>query len=222
MARTQERIKIVDGALSAPLFRRARAAIGRLGAERLRQSYWTTFWMPLTASPAHALEEAVLALSPLALGARRAAGAEWWLGRTYTTRVPIDFHFDQDVKLRESGGPLVHPLVSTVLFFNRVRGGQLAVTDQLPDDRGEPRPVRPRALQAVAPRANRYALFRGDRYHGVLDAHGQVPTAPLPGPPGRLRLTLVVNFWRAQPTGVVCWRQSRAYRALAPRATRRP
>jgi hypothetical protein len=227
-------VQIFERGLPDSLFRRARAAIGRLGGERLKQSYWTTFWMPLddhasalrlrpaprragSSAPHHALEEAVLALAPLALGGRRALGAEWWIGRTYTTRVPIEFHFDQDVKLRDAGGPLVHPLASSVLFFNSVRGGQLAVTDQRPDDRGDPRPARPRALEAVKPRANRYAVFAGDRYHGVLDANGEMPTRALAGPRGRLRITLVVNFWRRRPTDVLTWSESRVYRALQGR-----
>ena len=208
-------IEAIDGALPAALFRRARAAIARLHGERVRQSYWTTFWMPLRATPQHAVEEAVAALARLALPARHGcAGAEWWLGRTHTTRVPIEFHFDQDVQRRAAGGRLQHPRTSTVLFFNRVRGGQLAVTDQLPGDRGEPRPARAGAMETVAPRANRYAIFDGRRFHGVLDARGNVPSRPLPGPPGRLRISLVVNFWRARPTAVPTWAESRAYRGL--------
>lgn len=201
---TRPLVRVVDAALPPSLFRRAREAIRRLGRERIARSYWTTFWMPLSEEPRHALEEAVLALAREALPKRHGCeGAEWWLGRSYTTDVPIEFHVDQDVKLREAGGPLVHPAISTVLFFNRVRGGQLAVLDES------------RPLQAVPPRANRYAIFEGDRVHGVLDANGRVPTGKLPGPKGRLRLTLVVNFWRSRPTGVPTWTESRAYRRLA-------
>jgi hypothetical protein len=209
-------VAVRDAALRAALFRRARQAIRRLGGERLRQSYWTTFWMPLEAPARNAIEEVVLALAHLALPAGHGcAGAEWWLGRSHTTDVPIELHFDQDVKLRERGGPLRHPHTSSVLFFNRVRGGQLAVTDQRPGPRGEPCPARAGALQTVAPRANRYAVFAGDLLHGVLDAEGRVPSRRLPGPKGRLRLTLVVNFWRECPTGVLPWSRAKAYRALA-------
>ena len=214
-------VRVVEEALPAPLFRSVRRAIGRLKAEKLAQSYWTTFWMPLDASPLHPVEEAVLSLSKLALPrGHRCLGAEWWLGRSHTTNVPIELHFDQDVKLRDAGGPLLHPAVSTVLFFNRVRGGQLAITDQRADKRGKPRPERAGAMEAIAPRANRYAIFDGDRLHGVLDARGLVPTGKLPGPPGRLRLTLVVNFWTARPTAVPLWSEARAYRPL--RTERRP
>ena len=189
--------------------RRARAAIARIGNERLRQSYFTTFWLPRGTPPSHAVEEAVLALWALALP-RRCAGAEWWIGRAFTSSIPIGFHFDQDVK----GKRLRHPRISSVFFFNAVRGGQLAVTDQVP---GAPEALR---LATVAPRRNRYAFFRGNLLHGVLDARGNTPGARLRGPPGRMRVTLVVNFWESRPTGVPTWTESGIYRLLRARAGR--
>ncbi len=204
--------RVVEPALPLPLLRRARRAIARLGAERLRESYFTTFWLQHGAPAANAVEEAVRALEPLGR-APGCAGLEWWIGRSYTNAVPIGFHFDQDVK---SARGLRHPFLSSVLFFNRVRGGQLAITDQRPGPRGEPRPAQPRQLQAIAPRRNRYVVFPGDLLHGVLDARGQTPGARrLAGPRGRLRVTLVVNFWEARPTGVPTFAESRAYRALS-------
>jgi len=199
-------VRVIDHALPDPLVRRARAAIARIGAERLRQSYFTTFWLARGAAPAHPVEEAVVALWRLA-APRRCIGAEWWIGRAHTTRVPVEFHFDQDVK----GRRLRHPRLSTVFFFNAVRGGQLAVTDQVP---GRAQPSR---LQTVAPRRNRYAIFGGNLLHGVLDARGRTPGRPLPGPPGRMRITLVVNYWEVRPTAVPAWTGSRAYRSLAAR-----
>jgi hypothetical protein len=205
-------VRVVEGALPPALFRSARRAVARLGTERLRESYFTTFWLPRGATPAHAVEEAVAALWPIAAPGARCTGAEWWIGRSYTTVVPIGFHFDQDVKARSG---LRHPILSSVLFFNRVRGGHLAVTDQRPGPRGEPRPRVPGALQAVAPAPNRYAVFDGRLFHGVLDAEANAPGRRLPGPRGRLRVTLVVNFWARRPTGVPEWRRARSYRALA-------
>jgi hypothetical protein len=58
-------------------------------------------------------------------------------------------------------------------------------------------------IESVKPRRNRYALFAGNLLHGVM-----------PGPRGRLRVTLVVNFWAARPTGVPSWEESNVYRAL--------
>lgn len=196
-------VRVVDAALPEVLVRRARAAVARLGSERLRESYFTTFWLPRGSTPAHAVEEAVVALSELA-GVPGSKGAEWWIGRTYTTQVPIEFHFDEDVK----GRTRRHPLVSSVFFFNSVRGGHLAVTDAVPGREA-------RRLESVKPRRNRYAIFKGDLMHGVLDARGRTPSGTLKGPRGRLRITLVVNFWAARPTGVPRWSDSRAYRSLA-------
>jgi hypothetical protein len=200
----QDLVRTFENALPVELFRRARRAIGWLGPVRLRESYFTTFWLPGGATPLNAVEEAVLALSALASPAGRWSGAEWWIGRAYTTDVPIGFHFDEDVK----GGRRRHPLLSSVLFFNRVRGGHLAITDQRPGSREATR------LETVKPRANRYAVFDGDLFHGVLDARGRTPGRRLPGPRGRLRITLVVNFWDRRPTGVPEWSEARWFREL--------
>ncbi len=194
-------VRTLDGALPAALVRRARAAIAHLGSERMRESYFTTFWLARGAQPAHAVEEAVAALMRWAR--IRCAGAEWWIGRAYTTDLPIEFHFDHDVK----GSGRRHPLWSSVFFFNSVRGGHLAVTDARPGREAT-------RLESVKPRRNRYAIFRGDLLHGVLDARGRTPDRPLPGPRGRLRVTLVVNFWERRPTGVPAWAASGLYREL--------
>ena len=206
---------VIDDALPPELVRRARRAIARLGDSGLRASYFTTFWLPRGGVPAHPVEEAVLAL--WRLSGARCAGAEWWIGRSYTTDVPIEFHFDHDVK---APGGLRHPRLSSVFFFNNVRGGQLAITDQVAGLRSAPVPAEPRRLQAVKPRRNRYALFSGRLLHGVLDARGQTPRGRLPGPRGRLRVTLVINFWQRRPTGVPLWSESRALRALGAKRRR--
>jgi len=194
---------VIDGALAEPLVRRARAAIARLGGERLRSSYFTTFWLPRRVAAANPVEEAVLALWKLARP-RGCAGAEWWIGRAYTTHIPVEFHFDQDVK----GRRLRHPGLSSVFFFNSVRGGHLAVTDQVPGTNWASR------LETVRPRRNRYAIFAGNLLHGVLDARGRTPAQPLKGASGRMRVTLVVNYWKQRPTGVPAWRESGLYRSL--------
>jgi hypothetical protein len=198
-------VRVIEAALPDGMVRRARRAVARLGRQRLAESYFTTFWLPRGARPRNAVEEAVLALSRRARV--RCAGMEWWIGRSYTTRLPIEFHFDEDVK----GDARRQPRISSVFFFNQVRGGQLAVTDATPQ-----RPVATR-LQAVKPRRNRYALFAGNLLHGVLDARGRTPSRPLPGPRGRLRITLVVNYWQKRPAGVPEWSSRGIYRALTRR-----
>jgi hypothetical protein len=202
-ARSQALVRVIDAALPDALVSRGRRAISALGGERFRESYFTTFWLARGREPANVLEEMVVALWKLARP-RRCTGAEWWIGRAWTTRLPIEFHFDQDVK----GKVPRHPRSSSVFFFNAVRGGQLAVTDHRPGGHAAQR------LETVEPRRNRYAIFAGDLLHGVLDARGQTPGRPLPGPRGRLRVTLVVNYWEQRPTGVPVWAESRAYRSL--------
>src|SRR5215813_6698927 len=185
-------VRVIDGALPDALVRRARRAVARLGKERLQESYFTTFWLKKGARPVNVIEEAVVALSRK-VRLSGCDGFEWWIGRAYADRMPIEFHFDHDVK----GGGRRHPLVSTVFFFNAVRGGQLAVTDQTA------RKAEADRLEVVEPKRNRYATFSGDLFHGVLK-----------GPRGRLRVTLVVNYWARRPTGVPEWRGSGVYRAL--------
>jgi hypothetical protein len=217
-----------DGAAPEAVVRRARRAIGRLGKARLADSYFTTFWLPCDAleavrggasagrwprphPPSHPpphvgpnpIEELVALLWKIAKPPRDCAGAEWWIGRAYTNALPIGFHFDQDVKARRGRQ---HPALSSVFFFNRVRGGQLAVTDQLPGRAGAPSPQKPGALSIAVPRRNRYVVFRGDRFHGVLDSEGRSKGPVSRTPAGRLRVTLVINFWRRRPTAVPLFR----------------
>jgi len=210
--------RVVEPALDERLVERARRAVARLGTRGLPRSYFTTFWLARGEEPANPVEEAVQSLWRVAAPGPSCAGAEWWIGRSYTTDVPVGFHFDQDV--RASRG-LRHPLLSSVFFFNRVRGGHLAITDQRAGPSGQPVPVHPSALEAVAPRRNRYAIFDGGLFHGVLDARGRTPGGRLRATDGRLRVTLVVNFWARRPTAVPRWRDTRAYRALGGARTSR-
>src|SRR2546430_17347364 len=65
-SRSQALVRVIEAALPPPLVRRARKAIARIGSERLRQSYFPTFWLPPRAAPAHAGEGAVPPPWPLA------------------------------------------------------------------------------------------------------------------------------------------------------------
>ena len=186
-------VRVIERALPDRLVSKARRAIARLGNERMRESYFTTFWLDEDARPENVIEEVVLALWKKHARVPNCAGMEWWIGRAYADRLPIEFHFDHDIK----GRARRHPVLSSVFFFNSVSGGQLAVTDQTPGV------VEAERLEAVKPRRNRYAIFAGNLFHGVLG-----------GAKGRLRVTLVVNYWDRRPTGVPTWRESGAYRAL--------
>jgi hypothetical protein len=197
-------VRVIEHALPEATVRAVRRAIARLGNSLLRESYFTTFWLDDSREPSNDVEQAVRALQKLARP-RGCSGAEWWIGRSYTNEVPIEFHFDEDVR----GNSKKHPQLSSVFFFNRVRGGQLAVTNARPGEEAS-------KLAAVKPHRNRYAIFKGDLLHGVLDANGRTPSRKLPGPRGRLRITLVVNFWAGRPSKVPVWSESKLYRALGP------
>src|SRR5258708_12763139 len=65
-ARKEKRalVRVIEEALPEALVRRARAAVSRLGGERLRESYFTTFWLPRGEQPLHALEHPALPPPP--------------------------------------------------------------------------------------------------------------------------------------------------------------
>jgi hypothetical protein len=206
-------VQLTDGALPEPLFRRLLRRVGALGTERLRTTYQTTFWYDFS-EPTNVVEEAILTLRPRVVRNLRIAGVEWWLSRMSATDVRVDFHQDRDEKLALRTGRLVHPRLSSVLFLNRVRGGALAVTRQLPDPANPS--MAPRKLDdltLVAPRPNRFALFDGKATHGVLDANNQIPDGKLPGR-SRQRRTIALNWWASRPTDTPAWAEMRIYRAL--------
>ncbi|XXF76077.1 hypothetical protein P2318_23860 [Myxococcaceae bacterium GXIMD 01537] len=207
-------VDLTDGALPVPTFRRLLRRVGTLGSERLRDTYQTTFWYDF-GEPANVVEALILSLRPRVAGRRPIIGVEWWLSRMNTTDVRVDFHQDRDEKLAQRTGQLIHPRRGSVLFLNRVRGGALAVTRELPDPENPSlAPRRLDTLTLVAPRPNRLVVFEGSLTHGVLDANNQVPDGKLPGRV-RQRRTLIMNWWHVRPTDVPRWSETRIYRALA-------
>lgn len=205
-------LRHVDDAAPPAVFRAALRGVRRVGP---RASYWKTFWFDLGA-PANVIEVLALAVRPQ-VRARGVAGCEWWLGRMRTTDVALDFHHDRDLALFERTGRLRFPLVSSVFFLNRVRGGSLFVTDQRLVRSGGAltlTPAEPRSFASCRPAPNRFAQFSGDCLHGVLDANERVPTGRVPGPPARQRLSIVFNWWDRRPEGVREWRETRAYPEL--------
>lgn len=205
--------ELIEGALPEPLFRRLARRVGALGTERLRTTYQTTFWYDFS-EPTNVVEEAILALRPRAVKHLNIVGVEWWLSRMYATDVRVDFHQDRDEKLALRTGKLVHPRISSVLFLNRVRGGALVITRELPDPANPS--MAPRKLDdltLVAPRPNRFVLFNGTLTHGVLDANNQIPDRKLSGRT-RQRRTIALNWWSRRPTDTPAWAETKLYRAL--------
>ncbi|HEY8210541.1 MAG TPA: hypothetical protein VIG99_23825 [Myxococcaceae bacterium] len=213
-------VTLADAALAPPLFGQVARAVLALGNERLQRTYQTTFWFPLAEPPRSVVEEAALALArhlPRAARAR-VRGVEWWLSRMWTSDVRVDFHRDHDIQRARRGGGTVHPLVSSVLFLNRARGGLLVVTEEPPDPRNPScAPDRLDQMDLVRPEPNRFATFDGDLTHGVLDDRNQVPQAAAAGRPrrGPLRRAVILNWWPSRPWSVPRFGDRPLYRALA-------
>lgn len=227
-------VRIVEPALPRPLFLALSRAVRALGRTGLRTTYRTTFWFELASPPSALPERAAVAVRALlgeALGrAPRAAGVEWWLSRAPPEAPGVDFHRDRDEARFARAGETRHPVLTCVLFLSAAPGGHLAVTAQAPDSRNPALAPLPLDADLVRPAPNRLAFFRGDLTHGVLDHRGEIPGA---GPAragsreGRLRLALVLNFWRARPEDVPAFASARPrrYAALdvpAPASPRRP
>lgn len=207
-------VRIHAHALPAPDFRRLLRAVRRLGDEGLRRTYETTFWFDLRGRPSNVVEEAALLLLARVPGRERIRGVEWWLSRMSPLDVRVDFHVDRDERLALRTGRQVHPLVSSVLFLNRVRGGALAVTAEPPCEANPSLAPENLDLDLVTPRPNRFAVFDGRLTHGVLDANNRIPTRRLPGT-ARRRLAVVMNWWPRRPTDVPTFEAASVYRALA-------
>ena len=204
-------VTVVERPLPKALFRRLVRRVRVVGDERLRRTYQTTFWFDLE-QPAAVTEEVIRALRPR-LPRVRLGGVEWWLSRMWTHDVQVDFHRDRDEALAKRTGRERHPRISSILFLNRVRGGALVVTRQLPDPANPALAPLPLDGDLVAPRPNRFAWFDGRLTHGVLDADNELP-ARRRRSRGELRLTLVMNWWSRRPTDVLTISETPHYRAL--------
>lgn len=207
----QPLVRIVDGALPRATFKKLHAAIVALGNERLVAGYQTTFWFDFDDAPSTLVEHAALALRPLVQS--KATGVEWWLSRMRTSNVKVDFHRDRDNARFDDDGVEVHPLVSSLLYLNRCRGGLLAVTKQPPNPRNQAFAPDRHDFDFVEPRENRFTWFNGKLTHGVLDAENQIPGKRLPREP-ELRLAIAINFWAKPPRRVPRFAETRHYARL--------
>lgn len=207
-------IRFHDDALPLALFRKLVRQVRAIGAEKLENTYQTTFWFPLDGSSAGAVTEQAAVELSARVSKRRVVGCEWWLSRMKTTDVRVDFHRDRDERLALRTGREVHPLWSSVFFLNRCRGGLLAVTRDPPNEENDSMaPDRLDRMELARPTPNRFVVFRGNLTHGVLDARNEIPSGKLPGDPP-LRLALILNWWDHRPEGIPEWKATRIYRAL--------
>ena len=216
-------VTIVDDALPAQQHRALKAAIVKLGTERIVAGYQTTFWHPLGAPPSNCVEQAVEVLAARLSGALRGlppvTGVEWWLSRMRTSNVKVDFHRDRDNARFDETGEERHPVISSLLYLGACRGGLLAVTREDPNPDNLACAPDVHDFDFVTPRANRFTFFDGALTHGVLDAQNAIPGGRLRREKG-LRLAIAVNFWAERPWKVSSFGESRHYRSLAPRSPR--
>src|SRR5882762_4058939 len=198
-----DKINLFKDALPNQLFRRLAHAAQTVGTERMENmgSYNTTFWFPIGAKPANIVEQCVSKLYALVRPGPRCIGMEWWLGRLKFGEA-LAFHTDRDRSLRQETGQIVHPMWSSILYLNRFPASPTVVLDQVlsPDGKSwiPPEAKAGRSLDAVP---NHYVAFRGDLRHGVVaDGGAKKPPAAY----GKLRLTLLVNYWDRRPSPPNC------------------
>lgn len=186
-----------------------------LGRERLVAGYQTTFWFERGSKPSSLVERAVTQLLPRlpAVKLKRVVGVEWWLSRMRTSNVKVDFHRDRDNALWDSKRVERNPVLSTLLYLNRCRGGLLAVTSEPPNPKNPAFAPDHHDFDFVEPSPNRFAWFDGTLTHGVLDARNRIPGGRLPTE-RHWRLAIAINFWDRRPLGVGAFRDSPHYRAL--------
>jgi hypothetical protein len=159
--------------------------------------YRTTFWYPAGRAPTHVVERAIEVLRQAAQPSEQVVGVEWWFSVVRTNATPqwlLPCHFDRSDLDEKDPARIRHPEWASVLFLNEVPYGELAITDQVLGDDGQPSPSEPRDMRFVPPGDNRYAVFPGHLYHGVIGRMWR------PRSPDSLRVTMAVNWWTQRPT----------------------
>ena len=166
----------------------------RLLREGLR-FYQTTFWYPLDREPENVFESIIQGLRPLANPSSSVIGVEWWFSVLMTNSTPqwlLPCHFDRSDIDEKDLQKIRHPEAASVLFLNSVPYGELVVTDQVLTAQGT-HPREPKDMRFLSPKPNRYAVFPGNLYHGVIGRMWR------PSKESRLRATMAVNWWPEKP-----------------------
>jgi hypothetical protein len=190
-----------DLALSRDQFAALRRTFPQSHFERLLLEglpfYQTTFWYPLDRAPENVFESIVDGLRPLANPSAGVIGVEWWFSVLRTNATPnwlLPCHFDRSDLDERDFQKIRHPDTASVLFLNSVPYGELVVTDQVLTEQGA-HPREPKDMRFIIPKPNRYAVFPGHLYHGVLGRMWR------PLKETKLRVTMAVNWWTEKPKG---------------------
>lgn len=199
MDATLDDIKLFKPAIPSREFDQLRQVFPQRHFARLQNEgfhfYRETFWYPLARKPENIFESVVTSLRKLAKPAAAVIGVEWWFSVLLTDATPqwlLPYHFDRNDLLEKDFHKLRHPEKSSVLFVNTVSNAELVVTDQILTDKGA-RPRQPSDMRFIAPRKNQYVVFPGHLYHGVIGRMWR------PAKPGKLRISMAVNWWSEQP-----------------------
>jgi|GEM_PF-221167 len=192
-------VRLFDPAIPRREFDALRYAFPESHVRRLLQEgfrfYQTTFWYPLDRAPENVFESLVQHLRPLAQPSARVIGVEWWFSVTQTNSTPqwlLPGHFDRADLDEQDPRKIRHPERGSVLFLGSVPYGELVITDQVLTDKG-PLPREPQGMRFISPKANRYATFPGNLYHGVIGRMWR------PVKDTKLRIAMAVNWWTEKP-----------------------
>lgn len=153
-----------------------------------------TYWFPLGIAPRMLIEEAIHQLRPVARPGSRCVGAEWWVRREPPWSGQV-LHFDKDELLLKRDGRVLHPLFASVLYLNDLGGGTL-IADQTLSSDGKLLPPEAEKAVSISPNPNQYAVFPGNRLHGVIAGRKHMTALP------KARITLLINWWTQRPLGV--------------------
>lgn len=158
--------------------------------------YQNTFWYPLDQQPRNVFESVITHLRPLAAPSSLVIGVEWWFSVLRINSSPqwlLPCHFDRNDLGEKDPEKKTYPEKGSVLFLNAVPYGELVVTDQIWTKQGI-EPKQPKEMRFIRPRMNRYVVFPGQLYHGVIGRmwrpieHQRI-----------LRVALAVNWWYERP-----------------------
>jgi hypothetical protein len=169
----RDMITAIDDAIPRRVIGELRAEIIDADARRDGRTHWYAF-----GEPRNVFEQVIGALRRF-VRAKEIVGAEWWF-RSGAADMDFPFHFDRDEGIRDR---IVSPEVASILYLSGV-GGPTVVLDATPT-----RKAAPREGVAIDPRPGWFAMFPGERLHGVLPRRAE--RWP--------RVTMLVNWWSEVP-----------------------